>query len=197
MHRILIGGIVSALFATVSIATAAPSETLAPFPQPLPARCELLAQVPASATIPGPALGARVSVASCIADIAMSEIVPTPDDASIARLNAALAPAIALLDNVIRIGDPHWKVIAQDAKRSLYLGAIYRERASLTNADHPARDALEAKLAPWQAEVSRATVAIVELGRSDPELAKRNAVLAGIMARTNDERSPQVAGRPR
>src|SRR5215471_5690543 len=110
----------SVLFATGGLAAAAP--VLAPLPRTQPARCEPLAKLPASATIPGPALAAHVSVATCMAVIAMNEIVPAPDDASIARLNAAIAPSMALLDSVIGTGDPYWMIVAQDAKRGLYVG---------------------------------------------------------------------------
>jgi hypothetical protein len=197
MNRILIGGIMPALFATVSLATAAPvsSNELAPFPRDLPARCAPLAQVPTSATIPGPARAAHVSVANCIADIAMNALILTPDDVSISRLNAALAPSMALLDSVISTGDPYWIVVAQGAKRDLYVGMIARERASLVNADPHVRNALEVGLTPWRNEASRATVAIIELGRSDPELGNRDPVIAAVISRAIDERGAQVAGR--
>ena len=178
------------MFTLVGVATAAPvsSPKLAPLPQALPKRCEPLAQLPASATIPGPALSAHVSVARCMAMVAMGEIVAAPDDASIARLNAAVAPSIVLLDSVIGAGDSYWVMVAQDAKRGLYIGMIVRVRASLVDADSRAHDALEVKLAPWQTEVSRATRAIIELDRSDPELAKRDPVVAGVLSRALGER---------
>jgi hypothetical protein len=118
----------------------------------------------------------------------MNEIVPAPDDASIARLNVAVAPSMAVLDSVIGTGDPYWMIVAQDAKRGLYVGMLVRERASLRDADFHARDALEIKLASWLTEASRATVAITELGRSDPELAKRDPLVAGIVSRAIGER---------
>jgi hypothetical protein len=123
-----------------------------------------------------------------MAVVAMNELVPAPDDASIARLNAAVAPSMALLDSVIGAGDPYWIIVAQDAKRGLYVGMLVRERASLRDADFHARDALEVKLAPWLTEASRATVAITQLGRSDPELAKRDPLVAGIVSRAIGER---------
>lgn len=161
---------------------------LAPLPQALPKRCEPLAQLPASATIPGPALSAHVSVARCMAMVAMDDIAPAPDDVAIARLNVAVAPSVALLDSVIGAGDPYWVMFAQDAKRGLYIGLIVRVRGSLVNADSRAHDALEVKLAPWQTEASRATRAIMDLDRSDPELAKRDPVVAGILSRALGER---------
>lgn len=56
------------------------------------------------------------------------------------------------------------------------------------NEDPRARDALEVKLAPWQTEASRATRVIIELDRSDPELAKRDPLVAGILSRVAGER---------
>ncbi|MGH7633487.1 MAG: hypothetical protein ACRENC_07135 [Gemmatimonadaceae bacterium] len=179
-----------ALLAMGGVAMASPvaSPKLAPLPQALPKRCEPLAKLPASATIPGPALSAHVSVAKCMAMVAMDDIAPAPDDVAIARLNVAVAPSIVLLDSVIGAGDPYWVLVAQDAKRGLYIGMIVRVRASLVNADSRAHDALEVRLAPWQTEASRATRAIIELDRSDPELARRDPVAAGIMSRAIGER---------
>lgn len=182
--------ILPALFTMVGVAAAAPvsSPKLAPLPQALPKGCEPLAKLPASATIPGPALSAHISVAKCMAMVAMDEITPAPDDVAIERLNLAVAPSIVLLDSVIGAGDPYWVLVAQDAKRGLYIGMIVRVRTSLVNADSRAHDALEVKLAPWQTEASRATRAIIELDRSDPELAKRDPVVAGILSRAAGER---------
>jgi hypothetical protein len=174
----------------VGSAAAAPvSPKLAPLPRTLPERCEPLAKLPASATIPGPALAAHVSVATCMAVVAMNEIAPAPDDASIARLNAAVAPSLALLDSVIGFGDPYWMIVAQDAKRGLYVAVLVRERSSLREADAHARNALELKLTPWLTEVLRATAAITELAQSDPELARRDPLVAGIVSRAIGEHS--------
>lgn len=126
----------------------------------------------------------------------MNDLKLTIDDASIARLDAAVAPAVALLDRVIQVGDPYWKLVAEDAKRDLYLGMIVRER-SIPGLDLVAHEALEAKLAPWQAQEEHAIVAMAKLGREHPGLAERDAVIAGVYQRIGEERVAGVAMRSR
>lgn len=155
MNRI----IVCCVTLVAGTATAGPSlPGLLPLPRSLPARCVPLAQVPASATIPGPALAARVSVANCLAEQALGPIAVAPDADSIARLNAAVTPAVALFENVRAVGDAHWKAIAADAERDLYVGLIVRERSSVRHGDVAAREALEPMLAAWQDAAAREAV---------------------------------------
>jgi hypothetical protein len=116
--------------------------------------------VPASATIPGPALAAHVSVANCLAEAAMNALTISPDALSISRLDAAVAPSVAILDDVIAAGDAHYRTIAEAAKLDLYDSMIVRERASRTKSDVASIDALETKLDPWRALADRAANAI-------------------------------------
>ena len=147
MNRI----VVCCVTLAASSASANPSlPGLLPLPQHLSARCAPLAQVPASATIPGPALAARVSVANCIAEEALNALKLKPDDDSIARLNVVVIPAVTLLENVRDVGGDYWRRVAADAERDLYVGMIVRERTSVPDGDVAARNALEPMLEAWQ-----------------------------------------------
>lgn len=176
MHRLVLSASFATLVLGVTAASAAPATVpgLAPLPASLPERCAAVAHVPPSATIPGPALSAHVSVANCLAESAMNALTLSSDDASIAALDHAVAPSLAILDNVIRVGDPHWKVIAEDAKRDLYVGMIVRERATVPGSDVAARSTLEPKLARWQSDAQDAIAAIEQLRHANPRLAQRD-----------------------
>lgn len=197
MSRFTISALVLCTSAGLASAAPAPPTGLAPLPTSLPPRCQPLAHVPASATIPGPTIAAHVSVANCLAEDAMNALSLSPSAASIAQLNAAVAPSLALLDGVIRTGDPYWELVAQDAKRDLYSSMIVRVRRTLPADDASARASLEPRLTAWQASESRAETAMADLGRAHPDLARRDAVVAGIARRIPDQRKPQMATRSR
>src|SRR5436853_2487088 len=161
MHRLVVAAVVPALAYGAGAAAAAPFAVagLAPLPAKLPAKCAALAVVPASAKISGPAFAARVSVANCLAEQAMSDATVTPDVSSIERLGTAVAPAFAILDNVILVGDPYARMVALDAKRDLYVGMVVCERASETREDAASRALLELAVAPWLADATDTIVA--------------------------------------
>ena len=150
MNRLIVSSVM--LAATTASAGPGPASVpgLLPLPQKLPDRCVPLAQVPASATIPGPALAARVSVANCIAEDALNQMSLKPDDDSIARLDVVVIPAVTLLENVRDVGGDYWRAIAADAERDLYVGMIVRERSSVPDGDVAARNRLEPMLEAWQ-----------------------------------------------
>jgi hypothetical protein len=148
MNRLIVSSVM--LAATTASAGPASLPGLLPLPQQLSARCAPLAQVPASATIPGPALAARVSVANCIAEEALNALALRPDNDSIARLDGVVIPAVTLLENVRDVGGDYWRRVAADAERDLYVGMIVRERTSVPDGDVTARNALEPMLQAWQ-----------------------------------------------
>ena len=109
MKRLAIAGVVPALLSGISVASAA--NTGPAGSRRCPPRCEALSQVLASSTIPGSEVSAHVSVANCMLEDAMNQVKLAPDQASIARMNAAVAPGLAVLDGVICAGDPYWQAI--------------------------------------------------------------------------------------
>ncbi len=200
MQRILIASFAPVLCFGASIASATPVVVagLPPLPQILPTRCEPLSRVPASATIPGPMIAAHISVANCLAEVAMNELIFAPNTASIEQVDGAVASAVALFDDVIRLGEPYWTVIAQDAKRDLYLGMVIRERASLLAGDPAAHAVLESKLGPWKDDAARAQAAIASVVKANPELGQRDPVIGHAVARVEVEnRHDRLAHRAR
>jgi hypothetical protein len=170
-----------------SVASAEPATDLPALPGDLPAQCQPLAEIPASARTPGPGTAAHISVANCVAEVAMNQLTVRPDIDSLAELGAAVAASMDMLDDVIRLGDPYWNVIAQNAKHDLYVGMIVRTRVSL-DGDVSAHEELEAELAPWRDDASRAIDAIAAIAVEDPTLAKRDAVIADIVRQLPEQR---------
>lgn len=119
----------------------------------LPARCRPLAVVPPSARSSDPDLAAHVSVANCLAEEAMAGLVLGPDPASIAALDAAAAPSLAILDDVLEHGDVRWEPVADAAKADLFYGMVVRLRIATEQGDG---GALEARLVPWLDQASQA-----------------------------------------
>src|SRR5579883_471535 len=107
----------SAAFAQPSAGAGAtaPAAAATPSAGDVPDACKLVATAPASAEIPMPGLVAKVSLAYCGANQRFAALKLSPDDASIAALNAAAKPSFALLDEVIQANDP----VATDMARRL------------------------------------------------------------------------------
>ncbi len=188
----------AAVLLSASVASATPVSVpgLDPLPREIPTTCVALAKVPASAVSSGPTLAARVSVANCMAEVGMNAVARIADDASIAKLDQAVAPSIDILDSVIRAGDPYWKVVAENAKLDTYESMIVRERVSIPGSDVAAHAALEPKLAPWQEDAKETLAAIAEIAHANPSLAQRDPVISGVIARAVEQtRSPQMATR--
>ncbi len=154
-------GILVALLVSLPVAAAAdPSSSLAPIdPGSVPAECAALAQVPPSATIPQPAMEARIAVASCGAQSRFKTVQGGPD-AALPALDAASKASFTLLDGVIAANDPVWSSVATKAKANLYLSMVIRARNSIPPitmqtvgqalADHDAAHAaLEPKIKSW------------------------------------------------
>lgn len=180
MQRVILASL-APLVALGVAASASPRDAagLPPLSCPLPAACQALAEAPASATIPGPSLAARVSAANCFASHAMDAAAVTPDAASLRRLEASVAPSLAMLDQVIASGDPYWKLVAMDAQRDIYTGMVVRARTA--SSDTPAaRAALEPQLAPWQQDADAKITAMADILRTNPELAQRDPVIAFV-----------------
>lgn len=192
MSRFLLAGLAPlSILCLAGVASANPTVPgLSPLPKTLPDRCVPLAAVPASAQIPGPELSAHVSVANCLLEVAMNGVTLSSDDPSIKDLNTAVTPGLAVLDNVISVGDPYWKMIATDAKHDLYISMVVRARSSLTGADMRTRDALERRLVPWLDAASSTNVAFMKLAAGNAELARRDEVIRNIVAREATQLRP-------
>jgi hypothetical protein len=119
------------ILSTASLALAgAPISPLRPLvASDLPAACRNIALEPTSARISGPDFGTHISVANCLAEASMSKLALQPNAASIAALDAAAGPSLAILDDVIQNGDAGWKHVAEAAKADLFMGMVVRMRS--------------------------------------------------------------------
>lgn len=175
---------IATLFAVTAFVALSPSASasprLSPFPSSLPAQCVPLSLVPRSATIALPNIAAHVSVANCLAETAMNGAMITPDSSSVARLNDAVRPSLAMLDEVIALRDPYWTAIAEDAKRDLFESLVVRERVSALIPDLT----LETALMPWQERAKESRDAIAKVIHDQPSIASRDAVIANVVRDT-------------
>ncbi len=127
-------------------------------------------------------LEVRISVASCVASEALDRTPRQRPSRALAELGAGVAPAIALLDEVLdQAGDqPRAAIIANSAKANIYISVVVRARSMLPSmvaspddvmvALEDAHRALELEAVPLvdQAEISYS--AIAALARLHPEL---------------------------
>ena len=143
----------------------------------LPPSCVALAHVPADARIATPALAAHVSVASCAAEQRMNALGLAHDDASMRALAIAVAPSLAMLDDVAAAGGPAWQLTAQFTRGDLYRGMVVRMRAA-THGDA----SLEPELKPWLDAARAAFGEVVAIAQAHPDLATTNAVIASDIA---------------
>jgi hypothetical protein len=128
------------------------------------------------------ALSARISLASCIADHAIAPLSLCDCGDSIAAIDAAVKPAMTMLDDVISNADPAIQVIAEHAEGKLYTGFATRMLATLPPVAPGASEAeatlhdmrkqtLEAQLAPWREAAMASFQHVVDLAKAHPELA--------------------------
>jgi hypothetical protein len=156
----------------------------------LPEACKPLAKQALSPTLTV-ALQSRISLASCMAERAVAPLELCDCGASIVAIDAAAAPAIALLDDVISNGDPAVQVLAEHAQGQLYAGFAIRMLATLPELSASAGDSeralrdmrkqtLEAQLVPWREAAMTAFQHVVDLAKAHPELAGNKAVTTAV-----------------
>ena len=172
-------------------APATPKTILAPIDlAAIPERCKPLTKQ-ASAPDLALAYSTRIALASCMAERAVAPLALCDCGASVMAIDAAVAPALALLDDVIASAEPALQVIAEDTLGQLHAGFAVRMRATLpavgpsAGADELAlRDmrakTLEAQLAPWHEAAMASFEHVVELAKAHPELARNAAAATAI-----------------
>lgn len=203
----------SLLIAPLALAAPAPR---APAPAPGPARAPAPAPAPAPpivqlapidlSAIPEPckplakqalasrlatALSARISLATCMADRAIAPIALCDCGQSIVAIDAATAPAIALLDDVIDKADPVLQVIAEHAQGQLYAGFAARVAATLPRPGSDASEAeralaamrtqtLDAQLAPWREAALASFQHVMDAAKAHPQITGNPQVAAAV-----------------
>lgn len=140
------------------------------------------------------ALSARISLASCMAERAVAPISLCDCGESIAAVDKAAAPAIALLDEVITAAakiDPSAQLVAEHTEGELYAGFTVRLLATLPKPGPDAGEAeltlrdlrhqtLEAQLASWRETAMTSFQHVVELAQAHPELAGKPVIAAAL-----------------
>jgi hypothetical protein len=187
-------------------ATPAPAPARAPAPAPpivqlapidlsaVPEPCKPLAKQ-AIDSRPGlrlaAALSARISLATCMADRAIAPIALCDCGQSIVAIDAAAAPAIALLDDVIDKADPALQVIAEHAQGQLYAGFAVRVAATLPRLGPDASEAeralaamrtqtLDAQLAPWREAALASFQHVMDAAKEHPAITGNAQVAAAV-----------------
>lgn len=147
----------------------------------IPAPCKPQAKQALAPTL-SIALSARITLASCMADQAIAPLSLCDCGDSIAAIDAAVKPAMTVLDDVISNADPATQVIAEHAEGKLYTGFATRMLATLPAAAPGASEAeatlhdmrkqtLDAQLAPWREAAMTSFQHVVDLAKAHPELA--------------------------
>jgi hypothetical protein len=156
----------------------------------VPEACRSLAKQ-AVAQIAPAAFPTRISLASCMAERAIEPLALCDCGESIAAIDAAVAPAVAVLDDVIAKADPATAMIAEHAEGQLYAGFATRLLATLPRPGTEASEAeialhdvrkqgLDAQLAGWRDKAMTAFQRTVELAKAHPEVANRPVVAAAV-----------------
>ncbi|HEU4731334.1 MAG TPA: hypothetical protein VFT22_25745 [Kofleriaceae bacterium] len=170
----------------------------------IPAACKPLVKQASSPSVSA-AYTARISLASCMAARATAGLSLCDCADSIVAIDAAAAPAIALLDDVIASAEPAIQAIAEDTEGQIYAGFAVRLRATLPAVGpeasaaevtlHDLRaQALEAQMAPWHEAAMAAFEHVVELAKSHPEFS-RNAATATAVRDAQQRITAEVATR--
>jgi hypothetical protein len=137
------------------------------------------------------ALSARIALASCMVDRAIAPLSLCDCGDSIAAIDTAAKPAIAILDDVIANADPSIQVIAEHTEGQLYTGFVTRMLATVpavapgaSEAETTLRDmrkqTLDAQLAAWREAALASYQHVVELAKAHPELATLPATATAV-----------------
>lgn len=160
-----------------------------------PAPCRAAALLAGSAN-KNLALGSRVALAGCLADVQLRPLVLCDCGQSVSEIDDATARSLALLDEVSQVGLPEWQIVAQHAKGELLDALAVRMLATLPAPEpgasedaialHDTRAQLLRQLvAPWQSHAQDAFGEVDRIAKQNPELAKRPNLQAAV---TDSER---------
>jgi hypothetical protein len=167
MRIVILPIAVSLLGGTVRAGSLSPIDVNA-----IPPACRELARVPSNARTPTVARAAHLSVASCLAEARMSTLALAHDDTSMRALTRAVAPSLAMIDEVAGDGDPGWRLMALFSKADLYEGMAVRMRVA-SNGD----TTLEPEIKPWLDQARAAFTEVLAIARANPSLAADNVVI--------------------
>jgi hypothetical protein len=176
----------------------------------VPRQCREVSPIPRSSRVVSTAFNASISTANCMAELAMNKVVATNTDESIAALDAAVRPSIAMLDAIIVDGDPGYRIMAEYAKADLYQALAVRMRNTIprspTGLTGEAFEAavdgwqrshadLEHKIEPWLVQSDLAYDHVARIGAQNPAIVALNPVLVHDVQIAHDVERPGVASR--
>ena len=134
-------------------------------------------------------MAARIAAATCIADANLRPLELLDTHASMLEVAAAIAPSLALLDDVIARGSELARLLAHHAKAIVVQQATTRMLASVPPAAQPTVEAarlrdsrralVEVMIEPWRAQIVDEARAANALAKAHPALASNaSAALA-------------------
>ncbi|MGE5180494.1 MAG: hypothetical protein ACM31C_00455 [Acidobacteriota bacterium] len=170
------------------------------------APCRAFAEVPPTATTLGPSYDAAISTASCMVSTRTRSLRVDATADSVAALDAAVAPALAILDRVIRVADTEHKLIAYYVKADILSGNTARLLATLpeispqvTSKEVRERAALvrsaDALTLRWRQRALASRREIVRLAGREPDIVVRNPIVARMVVETRLGPTAGVAAR--
>ena len=144
--------------------------------------------------VTGTQMGARISVASCTANLALQNLSLTADGDWARQMATAVRYPVELLDSVITVGTDVERVEALRAKSDLYCGMISRMRRTAeqlawhttgTELDRATsqHDAIEDAISPWVLAVRVAEHAIHTISVQHPEIMSDPVARIAVQAR--------------
>lgn len=160
-------------------------------PENIPESCAALAKTAASPSI-NRALSARITLAGCLADVAIKPLVLCDCAQSVQEIDTVTELSRVLLDEAIAMGDATTQILARRAKGDLLANLATRMIATVP----PPRDGspeaialrdsrldiLTALLQPWQLAARVEFEELDKTARANPQLAKNPAVVAAVRA---------------
>lgn len=171
----------------------------------LPPACRDLGTL-ASSPRPAQALSARISLASCLIEHKLKNLMLCDCELSINELETIAQPSFALLDEVYTLGDPTNKILARQTLGDLLQGFATRILATVPAPMDSSPSAIslrETRLSlitplvnPWFVRAQSAYAEIDRIARANPHLSKNPAVLFAVRSsRAKLAQAPGVAKR--
>jgi hypothetical protein len=155
----------------------------------LPERCRDLGKR-ADSPSANAALSARTSLAACLVEERTKPLALCDCEQSIHELDDASTQSIALLDEVVAVGDPTLRILALQVEGDLFAGFATRILATVpapTNGSEAAinlhdtrMDLIAPLVLPWQQRARTVYTQLDTIARANPRLAKNAAVLAAV-----------------
>lgn len=144
----------------------------------------------ANSPIPGQALSARISLATCMVDQKVKTLTLCDCEQSVNDVDAALAPSMTMLDEVFAAGDAAMKILARQAQADLLDSLARRLLATVPPPLDPSESAvamhelrmqmLGPLVNPMFMRARSAYTEVDRLARENPQLAKNQAVLMAV-----------------